>query len=284
MAEDGATATMPDTPTAPPAIADWRVYAPEDVRDDLKSLESVRDLGSLIKTAVHGQKALGSAVRLPGKDAKPEDLAKLKGEALDKLRAAGLLEAAPEKPEDYGIDIPELAAAVGWDHETFGGFLGEMHKAGATKGQVQTAINAYVAFTERQMAAEKAERERVKAELQKEWGPNYKPNVGLGNTALQTLDREIDAKGELIGYLQTVGAADHPLVVKAMAWLGRSMWEHDMIQGPTGEVGVEEAASKLRAMESDRNHPLNVRTHPDHAAAVDQALALHRILNRAGGR
>lgn len=276
------TATNGTPPAAITAESDWRGFAPEDVKDDLKSLESVKDFAGLIKTAVHGQKALGASIRLPGKDAKPEDVARAKEDILGKLRTAGMLDGAPGKPEDYGIEIPEVAAVLGWDHESFGAFLGEMHKVGATKTQIETAIKAYEAFTQRGIAAEKAERDRVQGELSREWGPNYKPNVGLANKAVQSLDAEIGAKGELIGYLQTVGAADHPLVVKAMAWLGKSMWEHGVIDGVSGMVGAEEAATKLRAMESDRTHPLNMRTHPEHAAAVDEALALHKILNRGG--
>ena len=271
--------TAIDTPPAPVAPAPTGTG---DLKAD-KTLERYKTIPDAAKALIEANKVMGSAVRLPGKDAKPDEIAKAKTETLGKLRAAGLLESIPETPDNYEFELPAWASVDGaWNKESEAKFRATMHAAGATPSAVQAAVATYVEMIESQTANERAHREQVQGELQKEWGPNYKPNVGIANKAVQAIDDEIGAKGEFIGLLQTYGLADHPLMVKGMAWLGRSMWEHDMITaaGPTG-VSAEDAQAKMDAMIKDKTHPFNNPRHPDYEAAADEFVALQRIIGRS---
>lgn len=282
MADAAAIEPKTTNGTEPVVAEDWRATLPDDLKSD-KTLERYKSVADLAKSRVEAEKLIGSSIRLPGKDAKPEEITKAKTDTMAKLRAAGLVDGAPESPDKYDVTLPDWAAVDGtWNQEDQKAFLGEMHKTGASQAVVNAALSFYTGLIERQAVAERQHRVEVQAELQKEWGPNYKPNVGIANKAVQKLDDEIGAKGEFIGLLQTFGLADHPLMVKGMAWLGRSMWEHDMITAVGGTVGAEEAQARMDAMMKDKTHALNNPRHPDYALAVDEFLALQRTVT--GGR
>jgi hypothetical protein len=82
-------------------------------------------------------------VKLPGEDAKPEDLAEFH-------KALGV----PEKPEDYFKTVKlENGAMIGdADKPIVDGFAGAVHKAGATPAVVNAALNWYFGHQEQQAA------------------------------------------------------------------------------------------------------------------------------------
>jgi hypothetical protein len=121
LAVGGGTAAAPDTPTSPPAgsppppapvsaPAAW--YAPAETLKTSdpeawaafeKSVQSggSKDWPGVVKHVVSLEKKLGTAINLPGKDAKPEEIAALK----TKLSQAGIIPAVPESPDKYEINL-----------------------------------------------------------------------------------------------------------------------------------------------------------------------------------
>jgi hypothetical protein len=106
-------------PAAGAANADWHPYVNDDLKADPVVSEwigkaSEKDIPGLIKGYAHLFKSQGNKIALPGKDAKPEDVAALK----TKLYEAGVLTAPPATPKDYGILKPEnLPEGLQWSDE-----------------------------------------------------------------------------------------------------------------------------------------------------------------------
>lgn len=132
MAEATAPAAAPvETPVAPPTTPapvsapdlNWRSYIPDDVKADnsfspIIDKMSEKDIPSLVKTHLHLVRKMGSAITLPQKGAKAEEV----GAFLDKivggfpkeeaaalksaLRKGAFLPQVPESPDKYEITTP----------------------------------------------------------------------------------------------------------------------------------------------------------------------------------
>lgn len=90
-----------------PSASDWRGHLTDDLKADpvvsgWAEKASEKDIPSIIKGYAHAQKRMGSAINLPGKDAKPEELTALRS----KLYESGVFAAPPVKPEEYGLADP----------------------------------------------------------------------------------------------------------------------------------------------------------------------------------
>lgn len=268
-----------DPPAAPaaPAPADWRASLPAELQAD-KSLERYKGVEDLARGYLNAEKSISGSVRLPGKDTKPEELAKWKAETLPKLTAAGLLDGPPESPDKYTIQRPEVALEGGWSDELEKGFLTAAHTAGMSQPQAQAVLTFYGKMISEQRVAAQAEAQRVEQALRTTWGPNYEANLGRANRALQEFGGD-----DLVEFLGRTGLGRHPLMVQAFVKIGNAMVEHGALPGG-GETGVgpDEARTRADAMLADRTHPFNNKTHPDHAAAIEEYLALGRIINRGG--
>ena len=81
---------------------------------DLPDIQNAKDLSTLAKNYVESQREIGRRIRMPGKDAAPEEIAALK----TKLTEAGILTAPLASPADYGIVKPEtLPEGQTWSDE-----------------------------------------------------------------------------------------------------------------------------------------------------------------------
>src|SRR3990167_3853675 len=99
-----------------------------------------KDIPSVLKTYAHSQHRLGTAIPLPGKDAKPEELAAVRKRIYD----AGLFPAPPADPKEYGITKPEkLEDGLGWSDELAGKFGTVLHKHGASKDLAKDLLELY---------------------------------------------------------------------------------------------------------------------------------------------
>lgn len=137
-------------------------YWPEDWREKMaehlsagdkkameKELRRLKNLDSPFAVAgswrnIENAWARGDFVRLPGEDAKPEDIAKYH-------KAIGV----PEKPEGYLKDFKLANGAVlgEADLPVVQDFAAYAHKAGAPAGSVHAALNWYFEQQEKQAAA-----------------------------------------------------------------------------------------------------------------------------------
>lgn len=118
----------------------------------------------------------------------------------------------PEAPEGYLTELPD-GLVVGDDDRPFvDKFLAGMHGANAPKGAVDAALSAYYQIVEEQSAEEADQANALKnqsiEDLRDEWGADYKRNMNIMHSHLDTLPEAIGdvfrngrmADGSPIGY------------------------------------------------------------------------------------
>lgn len=154
------------------------IERPEQVYGHYRELERWRDEGGVIK--------------VPGKEAKPEDI-----EAFNK--ALGV----PEEPKGYEEHIQELdnGAVIGSADKPFvDTFLHDLHKAGARPSTVKAAINWYYRQEQENAAArdemDDTYRRESEAALKEEWGPSFKRRTNALGTLFATAPGGADMKNE----------------------------------------------------------------------------------------
>lgn len=226
----------PAAPVAPaagdPPTADWRasITDPEHV-EFAKRMASPADA---IKSAVDLRKLNSSMIRVPGKDATPEDRAKFN-------KAIGV----PETVEGYTFDLGREAT------EADKAIQGNLAKVAFENGVPATAMSALTKAVAELAGAQKAEENRVAVEaraaneaaLRKEWGADYEANKTLATRAVQAFG-EVKSHPEVIDFFdktlvngQKLG--DHPIMVRMLGNIGRRMGEGEFI----GAVGADQRQS-----------------------------------------
>jgi hypothetical protein len=160
-------------------VQDWREeiakhYAAGDdkaFKRELKRLERISDVKSIwgMYRELESKFTSGGLVKIPGKDAKPEDIAAFH-------KAMGV----PEKPEEYFKDIKlENGAVIGEaDKPLADAFAQAVHKVGAPPAVVNAAMNWYFQHQEEQAAALDEADDEFKStsisELKDEYGAGFK--------------------------------------------------------------------------------------------------------------
>jgi hypothetical protein len=202
---------------------------------------------------LEGKFTSGGMVKVPGKDAKPEDVAEFH-------KAIGV----PEKPDDYLKEVKlENGALIGdADKPMLGEFASAMHKAGAPKNVMNAALNWYYQRQET-MAAEMDEaddkfRRESEAALKEELGPAFKRQTNAIATLFSTAPGGADAKNPNSLYARLVGGrtADGRLIgndPEVMRWLISVASDVNPIatvveDGAAGVKSAEKELEELRAM------------------------------------
>ena len=180
---------------------DWRQKAAEHagagdakaVKRELKRLEGITDPAGLygMYRELESKFTSGGLVKVPGKDAKPEDIAAFH-------KALGV----PEKSEDYFKDI-KLAngAVVGEaDKPLADDFAAAVHKAGAPPQVVNAALNWYFGNQEKQAATldESDDKFRRESELalKEELGPAFRRKTNAIASLFELAPGGADVKNE----------------------------------------------------------------------------------------
>jgi hypothetical protein len=114
-----------------------------DYKGPLASAKSFGDVSKMLTDSMTAarQKTEGM-IRVPGADAKPEDVAAYRA-------ALGV----PEKPEDYAHVLPEGVKDEQLNKEQLSAWKGKLHAQGVPKAAAETIINEYLA---EQAATQKA--------------------------------------------------------------------------------------------------------------------------------
>ena len=257
MAEPGLE--QPAAPLAPP---EWHQYIPDDVKADA-SLKPVidriseRDLPSLVKSHIHAQKRLGSAISLPNGESKPEDLAKWRSDNLPKLYASGAIQGAPATPDAYEIKKPEkLVEGMTWPDEFVTEAKGILHKAGFTQDQVNVAMDLHMKALgglAQQAQTLAVSKDEAAAALQKQWGANYEANVLIADKGAE---RIFGKHPERLEKFKASGALTDPDMIQTLHEIGALFMEGDPNIGG-GQMGSN--------VEADYQEAFKTMTDPKHA-------------------
>jgi hypothetical protein len=185
-------------PAADGAPSDWRTTLPEDLKGH-ESLGGFSNVGDLVRDFLKLQETHGDRPNPPA--------------------SAG----------EYEITAPE---GMTINKEAFQSFLQTAHQAGLTQDQV----NALVAFNAAEVQTGREARSRFlveayqngKAQLRREWGPEYGRNLSLAQRAVEAL-----AEDDVKQYMRLTGLDNDPAVVRLFARIGRLMGE-DVLVNPDG--------------------------------------------------
>lgn len=195
----------------------------------------------------HGalRRKLSNAILPPGEDASDADFAEFRAKL-----------GVPETPNDYGAalpdDLPKRLREDSAAEANLGAFVGAMHEAGAPKPVVDAALGWYW-DTVKQLdgAATRAQTEaaqEAEAALRKEWGTAFGRNKSLAERALENFlgeDAESFRKlalkdGRLLG--------SHPVVIKALARIGREVSEGGLQVGRGDAAGGDALRARIKAI------------------------------------
>lgn len=179
------------------------------------------------------------ALKLPGKDATPEQWAEF-------YKQLG----APDSPDAYKLPVPEgdsgefAKTAATWFKDA--GILPQQAEALATKwnefqaAQIKAAADAEAA----RIQALDTQNRKQEADLRNEWGQQHEANMELAKRAVRQFipeaqrDSVITALEDKLGYAETI---------KLLHNIGRGLGEHDA-GGPPG-LGDKNAAPRKSAAE-----------------------------------
>ena len=234
---------------------------------------------ALTKSYVEAQKMIGNSLRLPSKDAKPEDRERAVNDILGKLREGGILETIPESPEKYEIKLPQIEGFEP-NEPLITGFKQAAHKMGIPPSQAQGLFDWYINYQEDQDRAEQAEFEKMKQTMIIEFGGLYQRKM---EAARRAVAKYLGTEGDTI--ISQLSPAIGKKLVMAFAEIGEPLLEEALATGSlTGIVGKEQVKVKIDAMMNDPKSPLNDLSHRQHNEAVDEYTKLQQQYIQLGGK
>jgi len=263
VVSDPAVQGNPDTLDA----VDWSKHIPTDLSKE-KVWEPLKGkpLGDVLKGYVEAQKYIGGSIKIPGKDAKPEEWDKFYGKL-----------GRPEAADQYATVMPDLPEGFSWDDGQMKAFFEKAHKAGLTAAQVQPLLDWYAEDQKGILKAGKDALAEATTALKDEWKAAYPRNLGLAKAAVLAVGGK-----ELMGLFDQTGMGNHPVILKAFAKLGRQFAEDGVISGEVEGVPTSEVVQKqISTILNDRKHPYWDRNLAGHDEAVEEMARLHQLLTSA---
>lgn len=249
--------------TTPAAGADAATATPwyDTSYGPLVETKGWKSANDALQSYANLEKTLGAdKIALPGKDAKPEDW----DAVWNKL-------GRPEKPDGYAFQAPENLP--GYDQGFADWFRDTAHKAGLNGNQAAALHDAFVAFSEQEMAAREEANREGEAKLRQEWGRAFDQKVALAKRATQAFGGDVEILDKLEGALGYDG------VVKMFSAIGEAMGE-DAIKGGGGSgfaMTPDAAKAEIAKIQGDSKSPYYDKMHPEHKLLVEKMERLHRV-------
>jgi hypothetical protein len=238
--------SAPETKT-PVEVADWRSgltgdhasLAQEKTLANIKGKDFNEVGPTLAKMVVEGQKLIGKKtegmIKLPGKDAKPEEIAAYR-------EAVGI----PETPADYDVKLPaDAPEGMAIDPERFAGYAKVFHAMNLSNDQVNGIIGWALQEEAKKGAAQREQYAQALDGLADTWGVDvFNRRAG----EVQALVRRY-ADPETMKWLDQSGLTNHPGLFKMLFPIAREFAESGVIE-PAGE-SVESDLSSIETRLDD---------------------------------
>ncbi|MFQ5791931.1 MAG: hypothetical protein ACE5JI_15770, partial [Acidobacteriota bacterium] len=240
-----------------------RAAFPEEIGGE-KVFDQIKDIPTLAKNYVEGQKYIGGAIKIPGEGASKEELAAFH----QKL-------GVPEKVEDYGLKVEEGDATM--DPAFLGRFLETAHINGISKPQAEALIRWWTEEAGSVTAEADKGLEQAFEALQTEWGGAAPRNIALAERAVLTLGGK-----EAQEFFDSSGLGNNPTLVKLFAKVGKMMAEEGLISGDVENIpGTEDAQKLANEIIFNKDHKLHeayvTPDHPQHDEAVKEVTRLMQL-------
>lgn len=242
-AAGGSGAAAGDAPEAGGAAPDWFEKVSAETKDgetssnrDWLAAKGVKDLDGLTKIARDTERALreNGRIKVPGEDAKPEELAAFKA-------AIGV----PEKVDGYEVKAPE---GVPLNEPLINSLRESALKHGAPKAAFEGLVSDFIKLQMDEAAAESAKQDNLAREWLKQQGAKANEQMSHIDAAARALSL---TQADLMYFRSMPGGAGRALDI--FSKLGSGMAEDTMLTGGKGRFGVTgaEAQAELDRMKSD---------------------------------
>lgn len=244
----------------------------EDLRKDPTLTGSnFKSLDDLAKSYIETKALVGKkGVIIPGKDAKPEEIASFR-------QAIGV----PEKPEGYKLTpLENLHQEIKITPESQAEFFAFAHKAGIPAGMADelnkwwlTKMDTQLKARDKQQADQAAASE---AALRQEYGADYAKNIMMANQ-LVTMAGGKDA-ADAFGNL-----GDNPVVLRTLINIAKNFSEDGGLRLPSGHLGVTKAEAKRKIEELRADKAYADGNDPRHNKVIAELTELYKIAEAENG-
>lgn len=261
--EGGSQPVTPATPTI-----DWKSQIPEEYKTE-KEWETYKDLGGVLKSHINLVKRLGTSIKIPDKDAGPEEVAAFRAKL-----------GVPESADKYDVKLPAPPEGKTVDDSLLKAMLPVFHKAGLSNAQAQEIADAYTKMeAERSVLSEAAAArmdEENLEEVRKLWGATTEYNLGLGKLAQNS---KYFAHPLIKEFLEIPGVASHPGMVVLRALIGRDLPEARYVEGGQAPMGLtpESAKAEAEKLMADPANGYYQRDHPKYRQTRERVRMLFDI-------
>lgn len=242
---------------------DWRSTLPEDLRGD-PTLALFKDVGGLAKSYVEARKTIGKTTTvIPGKDAKPEEVAAFREKLGIPADVAKYREA---------VKLPTIEG-ITWDPKAVEGFTAKAHGWGIPPDVIPHLLTEFATYqkgsTDRMVSQWVKEQEG----LEDEWGSDYDANVSQAKTGFAFANEA--SGGRLEQIFKASGLDRNPDVLRHFAAYGELLHEHRFVEGEIkDDAATEELRAQIAAIENDPKHPAMNREHPNYRKEHERYIGL----------
>jgi hypothetical protein len=261
-----------------PSPADWRPFLSDELKADPVVSEwatktDYKDIPSLIKGFAHGQKRFGSAINLPGKDAKPEEMQALK----QKLMEAGVMPTPPTDVSVYKITKPEkLADGLGWNDELAKSFGDTLLKHGASPDLAKDMLALYETALTGVQTTLNTTAEASLAALKAEHGEKFDERMEAGERLAQQIFTDPDE----IEFFKATGVGRSPRFQSIMMRLAPlAMQDSSFVSSLSASSGSgtsSQAFEELQKIQTDKTHPMHVGYTQNDPKVMEHIMGLYR--------
>lgn len=237
-------------------IPDWKTTLPDEIRND-NSLKHITDIASLAKSYVHAQRLVGTdKVALPSKHATDDDWSNF----FTKI-------GKPKEIDQYEVKADEKLVPK----ETLSAFKEVAFKSNLLPKQAQAVLDWYKGHSEKTIqdmnAKSEAEQQTEIHTLKQEWGGAFDAKLARAQLVIKE-----HADDETIKYLVDSGLGNNTKLIRLLAKVGE-MYSEDKIRGEGADANAlspEDAMKQAQEIMMNTGHPYNIKSHPNHKAAVDE--------------
>jgi len=254
----------------------WREFIPPELKEE-PSLAPIKDIGTVFKSYVSGQKLIGGEklVVPTGALDTPENW----DAVYSKL-------GRPAKPEEYAFEKKGLPEGLSWNETMEKGFMTQAHALGLSKKQAQGIFNFYndsviQEFTTLQEQEAKAKEDASKA-LREAFGAEAPKAMDLVGKVAKTFSGSDENAQAIMAVVERV-----PLLAVLLAKIGQGLREDSLKRGDAGatfDLTPEGANQKKMDIMTNKENPLNAayfdKRHARHAEALEEVLRLNEIVMR----
>lgn len=274
----------PIVAAAAPAPGAWREAVPEHYETKgadgkpvnvplraHKTLDKFTDVGTLARSYVELEQAHSvrqeGMIRVPGKDAKPEEVAAFR-------EATGV----PKSVDGYTFDIPEGQRPL-VPEATHTEFKGLFHAAGLTPAQAQAVVAGYASYAERTLGAGRKANRKAFAEWKTTAGQaTYDADTASALKAIEQFGPE-GWKAEV----KSVPLEDLDIhVVRAFAAIGRKLSEQGILPAQSF-AGHSKTTAEARRQEILTDKDFQRGTHKEQARLQQEYEALSKFVHDTSG-